>query len=33
MLGKDFIKHSILKQEGFDVLVIPYYEWYILEEE
>ena len=31
-LGRDVVKHRILKMHGYQVLVIPYYQWYILEE-
>lgn len=32
-LGKDVLKQRILeKQSGMKMLVIPYYQWYILEE-
>ena len=31
-LGKDKIKQAILKKLGYQVLVIPYYQWCILEE-
>jgi hypothetical protein len=31
-LGKDVIKKRVLEQRGYKVMVIPYFEWYILEE-
>lgn len=31
-LGKDKIKQGILAKQGYQILVIPYYQWVILEE-
>ena len=30
-LGKDEIKRSLLEKQGFKIIVIPYYNWYIIE--